>query len=143
MRGASSVEPLDEKASDERSVLRFTPGNHSKEAGLQRQIDGGDSENREEDAAGDIFLGIADFAAQVTDVVVAPIAVDGVDHGRAEASEPQRGKMERAGREIEGEVRIKISEAAPDQPEQRADYAQPQQNGNFADSLDLSIEQDD
>src|SRR5579863_7503028 len=63
MSGTASVEALNEKAGDEWSVLRFTPGNHSKKAGLQRQIDGGDSENREKDAAGNIFFRVADLAA--------------------------------------------------------------------------------
>src|SRR5580704_15454693 len=117
VRGAASVEPLDEKAGDERSVLRFAPGNNSQKAGLQSQIDGGDSENRKKDAAGNIFFRIANLSAQVANVVVAPIAVDGVDHGRAKAGEPQRGKMERAGRKIEGEARTKVPKAAPNQPE--------------------------
>src|SRR5580704_15359364 len=54
-----SAEALDEEAGDEGSVLRFTPGDHSEEAGLQSQVDGGDSKYRETDATGNIFFRVA------------------------------------------------------------------------------------
>src|SRR5579864_9426690 len=98
VRGASAVEALDEEAGDERGVLGFAPGDNAEEAGLHGQIEDGDAEDRKKNAARDIFFGIADFAAEMADVVVAPVAVNRVDHGGAESREPERREMKRAGR---------------------------------------------
>src|ERR1700674_4894239 len=89
VRGAGAVEAFNEKAGDERSVLGFAPGDNAEQAGLHGQIQNSDAENRKENAAGDIFFGIADFAAEMADVVVAPVTVNGVDHGGAESREPE------------------------------------------------------
>src|SRR5271165_1203170 len=88
MCGASAVEFFDEEAGDERSVLCLAPGNNPEETGLHGQIKDGDTEDGEENAARDIFLGLANLATEMTDIVVAPIAVNGVDHGGAEAGKP-------------------------------------------------------
>src|ERR1700692_2672843 len=95
--GAGAVEALDEEAGDEGSVLSFAPGDNAEQTGLHGEIKDGDAQNRKENSARNIFFGIADFAAEVADVVVAPVAVDGVDHGGAQAGEPEGRKMESAG----------------------------------------------
>src|SRR5580700_9531429 len=140
VRGVGAVEALDEEAGDERSVLGFAPGDHAEKTRLHGEVQHGDAENRKENSARDIFFGIANLTAKVTDVVVAPVAVNGVDHGGAESGEPNGGKMESAGRKIESEFWIEVANASPDEPEHRADDADPKQNGNFADGGDFAVE---
>src|SRR5271167_773708 len=66
MCGANAVEFFDEQAGDEGSVLCLAPGNNAEETGLHGQIKDGDTKDGEENAARDIFLGLADFAAEMT-----------------------------------------------------------------------------
>src|SRR5271157_302843 len=141
--GAGPVEALHEKADEKRGVLRFAPGNDTEQAGLHREIENGDAEDGEKNAARDIFFGIADFAAEMADVVVTPVAVDGVDHGGAEPGEPNGREMKRAGRKIEGEFWIEVANAAPDEPEHGADDAEPEEDGDFADGGDFAVEEND
>src|SRR5882757_5684221 len=125
VRGAGAVEALDEKAGDEGSVLGFAPGDDAEKAGLHGEIQHGDAKYRKENAARDIFLGLADFATEMADVVVAPVAVNRVDHGGAEPGEPKRGEMKRAGRKVESELGIEVANASPDEPEHGANDANP------------------
>src|SRR5271169_7252715 len=74
MRGANAVELFDEETCDEGGVLRLSPGNHAQETGLHGQIKDGDAEDGEENAARDIFFGLANFAAEMADIVVPPVA---------------------------------------------------------------------
>src|ERR1700721_651143 len=138
-RGAGAVKALDKETGDEGSVLGFAPRDDAKQAGLHGQIKHRDAENREENSAGDIFFGIADFAAEVADVVVAPVAVNRVDHRGAEPGEPQGRKMERAGRKIKRQFGIEVADASTDKPEHGANNANPQQNRNFADGGDFPV----
>src|SRR6266481_2467078 len=140
VRGVAAVQALDEEAGDERSVLGCAPGDDAEEAGLHGEIEDGDAEDRKENAAGDILLGIADFAAEVADVVVAPVTVNRIDHGGAQSCEPERRKMKRAGREIKGQFGIEVADAAPDEPEHGADDTDPEEYGDFADGGDFSVE---
>src|SRR6266403_138145 len=142
VRGAGAVEAFDEEAGDEGSVLSFTPGDDAEEAGLHGEINDRDAENRKKNAAGDIFFGIADFAAKVANVVVAPVAVNGVDHGGAESCEPEGRKMKRAGRKIKGQFGIEVANAAPDEPEHGADDADPKEHGDFSDGGNFPVEED-
>src|SRR5215471_4110335 len=89
VRGTRAIETLDENAGDERGVLRFAPRHHTEQAGLHGEIQKSDAKNRKKNAARDVFFRLADFAAQLADVVVAPVAVNGVDHRGAETREPQ------------------------------------------------------
>src|SRR5258708_35648393 len=125
VRGACAIEALDEKAGDEGSVLRFAPGDDAEKAGLHGEIEHGDAKDRKENAARDIFFGLADFATKMADVVVAPVAVNRVNHGGAEPGEPKRGEMKRAGRKIERELGIEVANASPDEPEHGANDANP------------------
>src|SRR5207245_7256631 len=93
VRGTGAVEPLDEKTGHEGSVLSFVPGDDTEEAGLHGEIKDCYAENRKKNAAGDIFFGIADLAAEVADVVVAPVAVNGGDRGGAESGDPEGRRM--------------------------------------------------
>jgi len=89
---------------------------------------------------GMFFFWVTDFAAELADVVVAPIAVNGVDHGGAQPGEPEGRKMKRAGRKIEGNLGIEVANASPDKPEHGTDDANPKKDRDFADGGDLSIE---
>src|SRR5258707_15834486 len=140
VRGAGAVEALDEKAGDEGSVLRFAPGNDAEKAGLHGEIQHGDAKYRKENAARDIFFRLADFATEMADVVIAPVAVNRVDHGGAEPGEPKRGEMKRAGRKIECELGIEVANASPDEPKHGANDADPEEKGNFADGRDFPVE---
>ena len=84
-----AVELFHEQAGDEGRILRFAPGDDAEKAGLHRQIQNGDAEDGEKNAARNIFFRVADFAAEMADVVVAPVAVNGFDHGSAESREPE------------------------------------------------------
>src|SRR5258708_10765828 len=123
--GAGAVEALDEKAGDEGSVLGCGTGDDAEKAGMEGGIQHGDAKDRKENAARDIFFGIANFATEMADVVVAPVAVNRVDHGGAEPGEPKRGEMKRAGRKIEREVWIEVANASPDEPEHCGNDANP------------------
>src|SRR5258707_3232090 len=125
VRGAGAVEALNEKTGDEGSVLRFAPGDNAEKAGLHGEIEHGDAKDRKENAARNIFFGVADFATEMADVVVAPVAVNRVDHGGAEPGEPKRGEVKRAGRKIERELGIEVANASPDEPEHGANDANP------------------
>src|SRR5882724_5421922 len=142
VRGAGAVEALDEEAGDEGSVLSFTPGDDAEQAGLHGEIKDRDAENGKKNAARNIFFGIADFAAEMGDVVVAPVAVDGVDHGGTEAGEPEGRKMKRAGRKIKGQFGIEVANAAPDEPEHGADDTDPEEHGDFSDGGNFPVEED-
>src|SRR5258708_17300445 len=87
VRGAGAVEALNEKTGDEGSVLRFAPGDNAEKAGLHGEIEHGDAKDRKENAARNIFFGVADFATEMEDVVVAPVALNRVDRGGAEPGE--------------------------------------------------------
>src|ERR1700730_12527855 len=110
-------------------VLCDAPRNNAQQAGLHGQVQRGDTEDGKENAARNIFFWVANFAAEVADVVITPVAVDRVDHGRTEPCEPEGGDMESAGGKIEGQFWIKMADAAPDKPEQSGDHADPQRDG--------------
>src|ERR1700690_51053 len=108
MRGAGSVEALDEKTGEERRILCFAPGHDAKQAGLQRDVEDGDSQDREENSARNVFFGLADFATEMADVVVAPVAVDGFNHSGAESREPKRREVKSAGGKIKCKFGIEM-----------------------------------
>src|SRR5208283_6026569 len=99
-RGLLAIESFDEEAGNERGILGDAPGHHAEEARLHGEIQDSDPQDGEENAARDILFGVTDFAAEMADVVVAPVTVNGVDHGSAESREPHAGEMKRAGRKI-------------------------------------------
>src|ERR1700719_529161 len=76
---AAAVKFFHEGADDERRILRLLPRQDAENAGLHGQVQQGDADDGNENAARDVALGIANFAAEMADVVVAPIGVDGVD----------------------------------------------------------------
>src|SRR5260370_26375061 len=78
----------------------------------------------------------------MADVVVAPVGVDGVDRRGTEAGEKQPRESPGAPRIGEALPRMKGRRAAPDQAENRADDADPQEKRNFSDGADAAIEQD-
>ena len=86
-RRAGAIELFNEGADDERRVLRLLPRQHPENAGLQGKIQNRDADDGNENAARDVARGIADFAAEMANIVIAPVGVDGVHGGRAERSE--------------------------------------------------------
>src|SRR5208337_4934385 len=96
--GPLAIESFDEEASDEGRILSDAPGHHAEKARLHGEIQHGDAQDGEKNAARNVLFGVSDFAAEMADVVVAPVAVDSVDHGSAESREPHAGEMKRAGR---------------------------------------------
>src|SRR5882762_2536746 len=84
-RRGRAVKLFHEGADDEGRVLRLLPWKHSKDAGLHGQIQNGDADNGNKNAARNIAGRIADFTAEMANVVVAPIGVNGVDRRGAES----------------------------------------------------------
>ncbi len=78
----------------------------------------------------------------MADVVIAPVGVHGFDGRGTEAGEKQPRESPRARRIGEDLPRMKVSRAAPDQPENGADNPDPQKKRNFSDGADAAIEQD-
>src|SRR5580698_1808228 len=101
-----AIERLDKRAHDKFRVLCFTPWYDAQNADLHCQVQSRDSENRKENSARNIALRIANFSAQMADVVVAPITVNRVDHCGPQAREPYPGKRKRAGRKVESHLRV-------------------------------------
>src|SRR5882762_2849886 len=85
-RRGRAVKLFHERADDERRVLRLLPWKHAKDAGLHGQIQNGDADNGNKNPARNIASGVANFTAQMANVVIAPIRVDGVDGRGAEGS---------------------------------------------------------
>src|ERR1700676_532575 len=138
-----AVESFDEQAGQMVGVLRDAPGNNAQQAGLHGQIQRSDAEDRKENAARNIFFGVANFTAQVANIVVTPVAVNRVDHGGAEPGKPERGKVEGAGWKIEGQFGIEVAHPSPDKPEQSGNYTDPQRDGNLAYSLNAAVKEND
>src|SRR5229473_1705759 len=139
-RCGGAVEFFDKGADDERRILRLLTREDTENAGLHGQIQQGDADDRDKNPAGDVPLGIANLTAEMADVVVAPVGVDGVDRRGTEAGEKQPRESPRARRIGEDLPRMKVSRAAPDQPENRADNADPQKKRNFSNGADAAIE---
>ncbi len=91
---------------------------------------------------GIFFSGIAQLSAELANVVVAPVGVGGADHGRAKARKKKMRKMERAGRKRKSQGRVEMGNSAANQPEHRADHADPQQHGYFSNGGDAPVQQD-
>src|SRR6266404_886960 len=115
-RRAGAIELFNEGADDERRVLRLLPRQHAKNAGLHGKIQNRNADYGNENAARDVARGIADFAAEMANIVIAPIGVNGVDGCRAEGSEKQPGQIPRSGRISENETRLEMRHAPPDEP---------------------------
>src|SRR5229473_3813883 len=141
-RSGSAVKFFDKGADDKRRILRLLPWEDAENAGLHGQIQQRDADDGDENPARDVALGIANLTAEMADVVVAPVGVDGVDRRGTEAGEKQPRESPRARRIGEDLPRMKVGRAAPDQPENRADNADPQEKRNFSDGADAAIEQD-
>src|SRR5262252_4811736 len=77
----------------------------------------------------------------MADVVIAPVAVDRTDHGRAEPGEPYPRERKRAGRKIERQLGVEMPRATPDQPKQRADDASPKEQRDFSNGGDATVKQ--
>src|SRR5579885_679034 len=88
LRRGVSIDFLHEQAGDELRILRLAPRHDAQNAQLKGEIQRGDSGNREENAARNVPLRILNLSAQMTNVVVAPIAVNRAHHGRTQAREP-------------------------------------------------------
>src|SRR5208283_4329606 len=85
MSGAHPIKFFHEQTRDERRVLRLPPWNHAQQTRLHRQIQNRDPQNRKKNASRDILLRLANLAPEMANVVVAPVAVDRIDHRRAQS----------------------------------------------------------
>ena len=85
-RRARPVKLFDESANDEGRILRLLPRQHAEDACLHGKIQDGDADYGNEDAAGNIARRIADFAAEMANVVVTPVGVNGVNGCRSKSS---------------------------------------------------------
>src|SRR5262249_6634857 len=79
---------------------------------------------------------------KMADVVVTPVAVNGVDHRGAEACEPNAGEVKGVRWEIERESWIEVADASPDEPQHGANHAGPEKNGDLSDRLDAAVQED-
>src|ERR1700732_2268007 len=118
---AKAVKLLDEIADDEWRILRLLPREAAKNAGLHGKIQNGDPDYRDENAARDIAFGVANFSAEMANIVVTPVRVNGVDRRRTQGGEKQPGKVPRSGRIREDQRRLEVCRSAPDEPKNRAD----------------------
>src|SRR5260370_10025357 len=100
---------------------------------MQGQREQGDADDGDEIPARDVALGSGNLTAEMADVVVAPVGIDGVDRRGTEAGEKQPRESPGARRIGEDLPRMKVRRAAPDQPENSADNADPQEKRNFSD----------
>src|SRR4029077_20325229 len=123
-----AVQSLDECADNKFRVLCFAPRYDSQDARLHRQIEHGNTEDRQKNSARDVSFRITNFSSEVADVVVAPVAVDRVHHCGAQPRKPYPRERERARRKIERHFRIKMARTSPDEPEKSADNSGPQQD---------------
>ena len=142
--GQRAVQLLDEGGNDVAVALRFLPGNHADDSDVHHKIDGGDAENRIDDGAGNDAHRVLDLPAQVADVLVAQVVVDGEGGGAAQPHpEHPLAQVEGAGRESEHVGEIEIRDAAVDDPGDGAHHHHPEVNGNFPDGGDAPVEQKD
>ena len=71
-----AVQALDKRAHNVLRILRLAPRHHSEDACLHREIQYGDSRDRDQNRARDVALRIANLRAQIADVVVAEVGVN-------------------------------------------------------------------
>src|ERR1700726_1488572 len=115
-RCAGAIKLFHESADDEGRVLRLLPRQHAKDAGLHGEIQNRDADYGNENAAWDVARGIADFAAQMADIVIAPVGVNRVYGCRPEGRKEQPRKIPRAGCVGEDETRLEMRGATPNKP---------------------------
>src|ERR1700674_5700988 len=70
---ARAIQFFDERAHDERRVLRLLPRQDAQDACLHGQIENSDAGDRYEYTAGNVFLRVAYFTAKVANIVVTPV----------------------------------------------------------------------
>src|SRR2546429_7062198 len=119
------VKPLDKEACQELRVRGFTPRHDAENTRLHRQIQDCNAGHGKGDSSRNVLLGIANLSSEMTDIVVAPIAVDRADHCRSKPGEPQTGKSKGSLGKIEGQLRVEVPQASPDQPEHHSHDADP------------------
>src|SRR6266566_1685805 len=82
------VQSFDKQAGNEIGILRLAPRHHAQDARLHRQIQDGDPQHGEKNSPRNIPLGILDLAAELTNVVVPPVAVDCAHHRGPQPCKP-------------------------------------------------------
>ncbi len=141
--GCAAVNPLHKQADDELGLRRFLPRHHAQNAELHRQIQHRNSDNRNENAPRNRFFGFAHFSAQMAHVVVAQIRVHRLDRRRAQPGPERPAEIPRALRIRKRQTRIKMCDAAPDEPHDGGHHSHPDKNGNFSDRGNAPVEQND
>src|SRR5207245_1709476 len=81
LRRKRAVKFYGEGSYDEMRMLLLLTWQTTEYARLHNEIEHSNSRNRNENAAWNVFLRLANLAAEVTDVVIAPVGVNRVDRG--------------------------------------------------------------
>src|SRR6185312_9197509 len=68
-------------ADDKVRLRRLLPGYDTYDAEVHTQVENGYADDGDKDAAGNIPAGVPDLAAQVTYIIIAQVAVDGLACG--------------------------------------------------------------
>src|SRR6267143_591425 len=142
-RRKRAVKFFDEGAYDERRILRLLPRQNTQNTRLHDEVEDSNSRNRDENAARNIFLRLANLTAEMADVVVTPVGVYRVDRGRTKPGKEKPRKIPGPWSVSENQPRIEMRGPTPDEPEDRADDADPKQHRDFPDRSDPPVEQRD
>jgi len=124
-------------------LLRLAPGHHADDAEIHERVDGGHPQHRVDDGAGNDAGGIAHFAADVADIVVAHEIVHGDQHGGAESRGESARKRECLGRKIERHPRVEVRHAARHDPKRGHQNPHPQRHRDPPDGGNPAVEQGD
>ncbi len=104
-------------------------------------IERGDEEDGEQDGAGDGALGAADFAAEETDVVVAPVTIGGEQRGLGEAAESKRGGERGRLRHVPAAGGCGVGESGDDDAGEGGDDSGKKHPGEARDGAEVAIEE--
>ncbi len=122
-------------------VLRLLPRNHAQNARLHQKIKNRNPENRKEYRSRNIFPGILHFSAQITDVVIAQIAVHRLHRGMAQPGEKNPGETPGAGGVGKHAAGIEMRRASVDQPKNCPQHDYPKHRRDLADSRNATVKQ--
>ena len=76
----------------------------------------------------------------MANVVVAPVAVNRTYHCGPETREPYPRQIEGARRKVKRNPGVEVRGPSPDQPQHRSDDADPEENGDFPDRSNPSVQ---
>ncbi len=107
---------------------------------VHEDVKGCDKEDGEQDGTGDGALGTTDFAAEETDVVVAPITISGEERGLGEASESKRGRERRSLRHVPAAGGCGVGESGDDDADEGGDDSGKKNPGETRDGAEVAIE---